>query len=161
MADNAKPVDPKSTPTPLEHRIDDQRPSGRDTTAEPKDEIDLALDRVFKRAEEIERQHRSTKAALDALAKELKALGVTPGEPVSMDRLPLNREIIEKAVAVLKPGKLKVKQFQPGMGFFDPGELARVRKGLMAAGVTEETAEGSVVFVSLSDVFALDATPAS
>ena len=156
MADQTQPVDPASTSTPLEHRIDVQRPTGRGDTAETKDKVDRALDRLFKHGEATEKQHRSLKADLDARAKELKALGVTPGEPVSASKLPINRELIERAANSLKRGKQKVKEFQREMGFFDTGELSRVRKALIAAGVTVETAEGSVVLVSLSEEFAAD-----
>ncbi len=151
MAEPASPVDPASTSTPPEQSA---QPTGREnTTANTKDKPQLALARLFKRAEELETQHRGLKADLDAKTKDLKALGVTPGEAVSAEKLPINQESIEKALTALKGGKLKVKDFQRAMGFFDTQELSRVRKALVAAGVTVETGEGSVVFIELTPEF--------
>lgn len=151
MAENALSVDQPSTPTPPEHA---ERSSSRQTTVKPTDPIERALDRLFNYAESLEKQHRGLKADTDGKARELKALGVTPGEPVSAEKLPLNRELCERAVSALKRGKLKVKEFQEKMGFFDTSALARVRKALIAARITIETAEGSVVFVALTGEFA-------
>ncbi len=126
-----------------------------------KDKIDLALDRVLGDAETTEKECRTLKQSLDEKTKSLKALGGTPGKPVVLADLPINREMIEKTIEVLKPGRLKVKDFQRAMNFFDTQELSRVRKALIAAGVTGESAEGSVVFITLTGEFGLGKTEQS
>jgi len=152
MSEKALYVDPSSTPSPSDHT---ERLSGRGNTAETHEKTQLALVRLFGRAEDLEKQHRTMKADLDALTKDLKALGVTPGEPVTVEKLAINRDAIMKAMDVLKGGRLKVKEFQRGMGYFDTQELSRVRKALIAAEVTVEIGEGSVVYVALSAEFAV------
>lgn len=104
----------------------------------------------------LDHQHRVAKREAETKARALKDLGLKPGDPVSPAALPLTRELAQKAVRVLKSRRLKAGEFQEAMEFFNPAKLAPVRKALIAAGVTVETAEGSVVFVGLTDEFAAD-----
>lgn len=149
MAETTAPVDSVSTTTPL----DQERASGRSDTAQTTDKFVLALQRQFEHATSLDHQHRVAKLEAEAKAKALKDLGLKPGEPVTADALPLTRELAEKAVRVLQPRKLKAGEFQEGMEFFNPAKLAPVRKALLAAGITEEHPEGSVVFVALTEEF--------
>lgn len=153
MSANLNPIEPPSTPTPLEHRIDQPPQPNGGLTVDLQNIVQDAFNRLLKHAEDIEKKHRTLKADLDASTKALRAFGITPGEPVVVHKLPVTQDTIHKALDVLKAGKLKVKDFQRGMQVFDTTELSRIRKALTAGGVTVEIGEGSVIYIALTEEF--------
>ena len=139
MAESTAPVDSKSTISPLENRIGDQRASGRGDTAETRNNAQLALERLFKRIQGQQAAFTEQKQKTDDMRKELALFKVSPDRLFAFADLPISMEQIEQAVEALRGSGLNVKKLQNALGVFDLTELTRVRKALVLAGVTRET----------------------
>jgi len=101
----------------------------------------------------LQEQHRTLSPQLEKVTKDLAALGAKPNDPIEQVKLPIDESFIEEVKAILDDKPMSVRVFQMALGVFDLTELKRKRRSLLAAGVTNEKANGSSVQVALTDEF--------